>query len=160
MCRKESFEQTNFSVLLIFSLPVLHFETLNAESQNFSKRTCGAFLKSAFYLYRGTVLGNKCLKIKPIYILNRLQAEGLRRFVKKNSEGLSCCKQSERNFFVTALKLSIIWYSFRLSSGKLRHFWGTRFLWEFKTAIHKSTGAVKKLSKRNFRLNYKLVPIS
>ena len=126
-----------------FSLPVLHFEILSKNSQNFLGRTYGAFLEHGFYLYRGTVSGNKCLKKTANYKVNRLQAEGVRRFLKKKSEGLSCSKQSERNFNVTVLKLSINWYSFHSSSGKPQNFWRTMFHW----VIHLSGETERKLSR-------------
>ena len=119
------------------------FWSFKQKSQNFSGRTYGAFLKNGFYLYRGTVSGNKCLKKKQIINWTDFKEKVYGGFSKKYSEGLSCSKQSERNFFVTVLKLSINWFSFRPSSGKPQNFWGTMFHW----VIHLSGETIQKLSR-------------
>ena len=105
MLQKENFVQTKLSVFLNFCLPVLHFEALSKKSQNFSGRTYGAFLKNGFYLYRGTVSGNKCLKKKANYKLNRLQAEGVRRFLKKIFGGVELFQTVRKELFCNSSEI-------------------------------------------------------
>ena len=126
----------------INSIHLFCFLRLRAKkNQNLCIKTYGIFLKTTLYFCTGTILGNKCLKTKPILIWTDFNEKEYGCLSKKIGR-VEFFQAVRRKLSVTVLKLSINCYSFRLSSGKLRHFWGTRFLWAFKTAIHLSSGPV------------------
>ena len=87
-CVRRKLSSKHIFLKSVNSIHLLCFLKFPAKKiKNLCIKTYRVFPKTTLYLCRRNNLGNKCLKIKSNFNLNRLQLEGVRMSVKKNRKG-------------------------------------------------------------------------